>query len=74
VALAVGHHSFGILLSAITGQAIAQLVLEGQTPEVIKPFSLQRFASIGSECISSSTVDEQVGGAQEEETNAGQPE
>jgi glycine oxidase len=43
VTLAVGHSSFGILLSAITGQTITELVTTGQTPEIIRPFSLERF-------------------------------
>jgi glycine oxidase len=42
--LAVGHYSFGILLSAITAQAITELVATGETPEVVQPFSLGRFA------------------------------
>jgi glycine oxidase len=43
VTLAVGHGSVGILLSAITGKAIAELVVEGKVPEIIRPFSLERF-------------------------------
>lgn len=43
VTLAVGHSSFGILLSAITGQTIAELITTGQIPEIICPFSLERF-------------------------------
>ncbi len=42
VTLAVGHGSVGIMLSAITGQAIAELVVKGIVPEVILPFSLKR--------------------------------
>lgn len=45
VTLAVGHSSFGVLLSAITGQTIADLVTTGQLPESIRPFSLERFTS-----------------------------
>ncbi len=45
VTLAVGHSSFGILLSAITGQSIADLITTGQLPEIIRPFSLERFSS-----------------------------
>ena len=45
VTLAVGHSSFGVLLSAITGQTITELVTTGQTPEIIRPFSLERFTS-----------------------------
>jgi glycine oxidase len=45
VTLAVGHSSFGVLLSAITGQTIAELVTTGQIPESIRPFSLERFTA-----------------------------
>ena len=48
VTLALGHNSVGIILSAITGQAIAELVATGNMPEIIRPFSLERFqASTG---------------------------
>jgi len=43
VYLAVGHGSIGVMLSAITGKSIAELVVTGQTPELIAPFSLERF-------------------------------
>lgn len=43
VTLALGHNSVGIILSAITGQTIAELVVTGQTPEIICPFSAERF-------------------------------
>src|SRR5947209_4537736 len=45
VILAVGHSSFGVLLSPITGQAITELVTKGQMPEILHPFSLERFTS-----------------------------
>ncbi len=41
--LAVGHGSVGIMLSAITGQTIAELIIKGQTPHILQPFSLTRF-------------------------------
>ncbi len=44
VTLATGHNSIGILLSAITGQTIAELVATGRTPQLIHPFSPQRFS------------------------------
>lgn len=44
VILATGHGSVGIMLSAITGKMIAELVVTGQTPEIIRAFSLERFA------------------------------
>jgi glycine oxidase len=43
VTLAVGHGSVGILLSPITGKAIAELVIKGEVPELLQPFSLERF-------------------------------
>ncbi len=43
VTLAVGHGSVGIMLSAITGQSIAELVVSGIEPEIIAPFSVERF-------------------------------
>ncbi|HEY6409672.1 MAG TPA: FAD-dependent oxidoreductase, partial [Ktedonobacteraceae bacterium] len=43
VTLAVGHGSIGIMLSAITGQSIAELLVTGHVPELIVPFSLARF-------------------------------
>ena len=43
VTLAVGHNSVGILLSAITGRSIAELVITGQVPAMIRSFSLDRF-------------------------------
>jgi len=46
VILATGHNSVGIILSAITGKAIAELVSTGNTPEIIQPFALERFAEL----------------------------
>ncbi len=43
VTLAVGHGSVGILLSAITGRAIAELVTTGLASEIGRPFSAERF-------------------------------
>ena len=43
VTLAVGHGSVGIMLSAITGQTIAELILTEQTPQMLLPFCLTRF-------------------------------
>jgi glycine oxidase len=45
VFLTIGHASVGVLLSAITGKAIAELIATGKTPELIRPFALERFAS-----------------------------
>jgi len=43
VTLAVGHSSNGIMLSAITGQSIAELITTGNMPEVIQAFGAERF-------------------------------
>lgn len=43
VSLAVGHNSVGIILSSITGQSIADLITTGQTPQLLRPFSAERF-------------------------------
>ena len=43
VTLAVGHGSVGIMLSAITGQPIAELIIKRQVPQILQPFSLTRF-------------------------------
>jgi glycine oxidase len=40
---ATGHHRNGILLTPITADAIARLVLEGETDPIIAPFGLERF-------------------------------
>jgi glycine oxidase len=41
---ATGHHRNGILLTPITAQTIADLILEGRVDPVIAPFCLDRFA------------------------------
>lgn len=45
VALACGHNGFGILLSPVTGQIIADLLEAGNVPAGAQPFSLSRFGS-----------------------------
>ena len=47
VTLATGHGSVGIILSAITGEASAELVTTGFTPELIRPFTVERFGGRG---------------------------
>jgi glycine oxidase len=42
---ATGHHRNGILLTPITADAIAGLVLEGEAEAVIRPFGIERFDS-----------------------------
>ncbi len=46
VTLAIGHNSVGILLSALTGQTIAELIITGHTPTILRPFSLERFTDL----------------------------
>ena len=41
VTIASGHGGFGILLSAITGETISELITTGQTHEIIRPFALK---------------------------------
>ncbi len=43
VTLAVGHGSIGIALSAITGRSIAEVVTTGNVPQMLVPFSVERF-------------------------------
>jgi len=43
---ATGHHRNGILLTPITADAIAKLVLEGAADPAIRPFSIERFGSL----------------------------
>ena len=45
VIVAAGHNSVGVMLSAITGQCIAEMVATGQVPALIQPFSCERFSS-----------------------------
>lgn len=42
--VATGHHRNGILLTAVTAQAIATLIAHGQVPPEIAPFAPGRFA------------------------------
>ena len=46
VLLAAGHNSVGILLSALTGQCITELLTTGSAPPLIQPFSVKRFSSM----------------------------
>jgi len=43
VLVAAGHNSVGIILSAITGQCMAELAVTGQVPPLLRPFPLDRF-------------------------------
>lgn len=46
VILATGHNSVGIILSAITGKTIAELIATENTPEIIQPFCIERFVEL----------------------------
>ncbi|WP_353861872.1 glycine oxidase ThiO [Azospirillum formosense] len=41
---ATGHHRNGILLTPVTAESIARLILTGEADPVIRPFALDRFA------------------------------
>jgi glycine oxidase len=43
VTIAAGHNSVGIILSAITGQSIAEQVRTGREPQIMQAFSIERF-------------------------------
>jgi glycine oxidase len=45
VLIAAGHNSVGIILSAITGQCMAEMATTGHMPSLIQPFSIDRFGS-----------------------------
>lgn len=41
--MATGHYRKGILLTPLTALTIAEVILEGRTPEIIRPFGIDRF-------------------------------
>jgi glycine oxidase len=41
--MATGHYRKGILLTPLTALAIAEVILEDKTPEIIQPFGIERF-------------------------------
>jgi glycine oxidase len=43
---ATGHHRNGILLTPITSEAIAQLILEGAADPILAPFAIERFTLV----------------------------
>jgi glycine oxidase len=43
---ATGHHRNGILLTPVTADAIARLVLDGVAEPAIRPFGIERFGSV----------------------------
>ncbi|MBT2377095.1 glycine oxidase ThiO [Streptomyces sp. ISL-111] len=45
--LATGHHRNGVLLTPVTGDAMAHALTTGELPEVARPFTPGRFTSAG---------------------------
>ncbi|MFF1724904.1 glycine oxidase ThiO [Streptomyces sviceus] len=45
--LATGHHRNGVLLTPITGDAMAHVLTTGELPDVARPFTPRRFAATG---------------------------
>ncbi|MFF4032270.1 glycine oxidase ThiO [Streptomyces sviceus] len=45
--LATGHYRNGVLLTPITGDAMAHVLTTGELPEVARPFTPRRFAATG---------------------------
>jgi glycine oxidase len=41
---ATGHHRNGVLLTPVTGEAMAELLATGRTPQLLAPFAPDRFA------------------------------
>ena len=41
--MATGHHRKGILMTPVTSNAISELILTGKTPDVIRPYGIDRF-------------------------------
>ncbi|MGH8874106.1 MAG: glycine oxidase ThiO, partial [Acidimicrobiia bacterium] len=41
--VATGHYRNGILLTPVTADAISQLLVTGEVPPLIRPFSPSRF-------------------------------
>jgi len=45
---ATGHYRNGILLAPITGQLVAEAIAAGRVPDLIRPFSPERFRALAS--------------------------
>ncbi len=43
IILAAGHNSVGVILSALTGQGVAEMITTGEVPLLWRPFSAERF-------------------------------
>ncbi|MGW6743813.1 glycine oxidase ThiO [Streptomyces sp. NPDC055025] len=44
--LATGHHRNGVLLTPVTGDALASALTTGELPDVARPFTARRFTSV----------------------------
>lgn len=44
VVLAAGHNSVGLILSALTGDCVAEMLTSGSVPPIARPFSARRFS------------------------------
>ena len=42
---ATGHYRNGVLLAPVTGDAVADLLAGGTLPELVRPFTPERFAA-----------------------------
>jgi glycine oxidase len=43
---ATGHHRNGILLTPVTADGVASLIVDGELPDILAPFTPQRFAAV----------------------------
>jgi glycine oxidase len=45
IVLATGHNGIGVLLSPLSGRCMAQYIVTGQLPALVRPFTIERFLS-----------------------------
>ncbi|WP_199810006.1 glycine oxidase ThiO [Streptomyces sp. NRRL F-5126] len=55
--LATGHFRNGVLLTPVTGDAMAELLTTGELPEVARPFTPSRFAAAGAGAAAARSAD-----------------
>jgi glycine oxidase len=48
--LATGHHRNGALLTPVTADLVAELLVTGELPELAAPFTLDRFSRQEAQC------------------------
>jgi glycine oxidase len=56
--LATGHHRNGVLLTPVTGDAMAQVLATGELPEVARPFTPERFSGRAPERSSNASLEQ----------------